>query len=63
MKKFILFFISNHFIDIFYNIYLTDSQNKLTLKIKSLYQKKRYFIKNTINSYLYNFDINLNLLK
>lgn len=37
---------------------LQDSQNKITLKIKtSLPKEVRYFIKNGINTYLYNFGI------
>ena len=48
----ILFFISIIYI-------LQDSQNKITLKIKSSIPKEaRYFIKNGINTYLYNFGIN-----
>ena len=48
----ILFFISIIYI-------LQDSQNKITLKIKSSIPKEvRYFMKNGINTYLYYFGIN-----
>ncbi len=42
---------------------LQDSQNKITLKVKSSIPKEtRYFIKKSINSYLYNFGINFKFL-
>ena len=65
MKKIYFFFILLIFLLIFFTIYiLQDSQNKLTLKIKSSIPKDiRYLIKDTINSYLYNFDINLRFVK
>ena len=65
MKKIYFFFILVIILLIFFTIYiLQDSQNKLTLKIKSSIPKDiRYLIKDTINSYLYNFDINLRFVK
>lgn len=65
MKKIYFFFLLVIILLIFFTTYiLQDSQNKLTLKIKSSIPKDiRYFIKDTINLYLYNFDINFKFIK
>ena len=65
MKKIYITFVA---IFIFFSIFLIyifqDSQNKLTLKIKSSMPKEaRFFFKDALNSYLYNFDIKLKFVK
>jgi len=48
---------------IFITLLLQDSQNKFTLKIKSSIPKEvRFFLKNTINHFIYSFDINLKFI-
>ncbi len=65
MKKIYLFLLSLLVILIFLIIYLLqDSQNKLTLKIKSSIPKQaRYIIKDSINLYLNNFGVNLKFIQ
>ena len=65
MKKKYIFLIAILIVIFFSIIYiLQDSQNKITLKLKSSIPKDtRYMLKNAINSYLYYFDIKLKFKK
>ncbi len=48
------------FIGLTFSYIISDSQSKFTLKVKSLVSKDvRIFLKNSINFYLYNFDIKM----